>query len=553
MTSAPRDEASFPLWPWVAAFVVHRALVVALAFDGVSFWEETYRLLVAEALRGGWHIGWTDLQADPYNGGSLVFSALAALASSVVAPSLLLLKGVALAWNAAGLALWLRIADRIAGRSAAHLLGFFWLAAPPVFVVFNVVALGSHSDTVTLVGAAWLAMLRYVDDPQRGAAKLALWMSTAGLAVWFGYTAALPLAVGALWAIAAGALPPSRWPLAALAFAAGISPWIAYNAAAGGTMAVVAQTFAGRGAAASRGYVATLADLVAHGTPVALYFRDIGIPGDVKLARDWLQYPYLAIYAGSFAASFAAAGSTMLRRLREGAARGARVQDALLACPELPLLLLFPAFLAVVAASNQEFNDYGTVRWITFRILVPALPSAFLAMALAASRMRAALRAPMLLLAGALAVAGSGQLLADGAELHALREQEARHDGAEAMGHLIVFKHGTAPVFASIVEAMPAELREDAYRGLGFSFACLYGTKRAEAPVAQLTAALRSVPPAWKDVAIAGARAALDAGRPQVAPLPPSPRRDAIAAAIEQAAGAPAPDASRDLAALPRR
>ena len=56
-----------------------------------------------------------DLQADPYNGGSLVFSALAALAGMAVTPSLLMLKAVAVGWNALGLALWMRLAERVAG------------------------------------------------------------------------------------------------------------------------------------------------------------------------------------------------------------------------------------------------------------------------------------------------------------------------------------------------------------------------------------------------------------------------------------------------------
>lgn len=530
MTSTARGrDGSARLWPWVLAFVAHRALVAWLGFDGVYFWEESYRLLVAEALRGGWAIPLHDLQADPYNGGSLVFAAFTALVTSVTGPSLLALKGVALAWNAAGLALWLRVAERLAGRRAAHLLGFFWLAAPPVFLVFNVVALGSHSDTLTLSGLAWLAMLAYVDDPGRSGLRLAAWMAVAGLSVWFGYTAALPLAASALWALAAGALPPRRWPLAAAAFAAGISPWIAYNVAAGGTLDVVAQTFAGTGAAASRGYVATLVDLVVHGVPVALYFRDIGIPGDVKMVRDWLAYPYLAVYAASFA--FVAA--SMLQRVR--ASDGNR-RDAVLACPEAPLLLLFPLFLAVVAASNQEFNDYGMVRWVTFRILVPALPSAFFAMALAAARMRAPLRAGVVALVSLLATVGTVQVLADGRELHARREQEARDTGAEAMGHLIVFKHGTDRVFAPIAAAMPEELQEYAYRGIGFSFTYLYGTKWSEHLAPGLTTALMSVGPMHRGAALYGAREAIRTGLPQVAPLPASQRRDELASAIELAA-----------------
>ena len=100
MIFSSRRRPSFfpaPLAWWVVAFVVHRAIVIAFAFDGVFFWEEAYRLVIAEAIRGGWNIPLSDLQADPYAGGSLVFSALAALAAPVTGSSLVALKGVALA------------------------------------------------------------------------------------------------------------------------------------------------------------------------------------------------------------------------------------------------------------------------------------------------------------------------------------------------------------------------------------------------------------------------------------------------------------------------
>ncbi|MBY0396846.1 MAG: extensin family protein, partial [Thermoleophilia bacterium] len=76
----------------VSAHGTGRAVDIAwFAFDGVYFWEESYRVLVAEALRSGWAIPLQDLQADPYSGGSLVFAALTALASSLAPSSILTL------------------------------------------------------------------------------------------------------------------------------------------------------------------------------------------------------------------------------------------------------------------------------------------------------------------------------------------------------------------------------------------------------------------------------------------------------------------------------
>ena len=521
------------LW-WVAAFVLHRAAVIAFAFDGVFFWEEAYRLLVAEALRGGWNIPLHDLQADPYAGGSLVFSALAAVVTSVTGSSLVALKGVALAWSALGLWLWLLAADRVFGRTVAHALGFVWLAAPPIFVVFNVIALGSHSDTVTLSGLQLLLMYRYLDDPGRAGSRLVAWMAAAGLGLWFSYASALPIAAFTTYALLAGALPPRRWPAAALGFAVGFSPWIAYNLASGGSLDVVAKTFTGGDPA--RGYLANLLDLTVHGTPVALYFRDIGIPGDVKVSRDFFSYPYLAVYAVSWAAMML---SPLLRiaraAARAGASRLAAVRAVIADCPELPVLVLFPLFLMVIAASNQQFNDYGVVRYITFRILVPALPSLFFAVALAASRARGPLRGAVFVAYAATALVGSGQLLADGNNGREAREAEARDFGAEAMGHLLVFKHGTEPVFRERIDALPPELRARAWRGVGYNLTALYGTDRRDSPSSELTAALSAADPAYRTSVIEGARLAVGPGLFQVAPRVVASHREELVAAIDRA------------------
>jgi hypothetical protein len=309
-------------------------------------------------------------------------------------------------------------------------------------------------------------------------------------------------------------------------------------------MDVFAKTFA---PAASRGYLATLADLTAHGVPVALYFRDIGIPGDVKVPRAWIAYPWLAIYAASFAAvALRLLGRTRTQLASPAGTALSRVRNAVAACPELPVVALFPVFLLVLAATNQEFNDYGTVRWITFRILAPVVPAMLMTIALAVSRAGAALRVPVLVACVAAGLAGTGQLLVDGSAQRANVEAEARLTGAEAMGHLIVFKHGTEPVAAAVIDAMPVELRERAWRGVGFSFAYLYGTSRASAPVSHLVAALVAIEPEHRAAAIEGARLAVGAGLPQVPALLPSPRRDEVAAAIDVAAQAPVavPDAS---------
>src|SRR5207253_2023013 len=136
--------------------------------------------------------------------------------------------------------------------------------------------------------------------------------------------------------------------------------WIARSIVAGGGLDIVGETFA-RGGDGKAGYLARLVDVTIHGIPVALYFRDIGVPGDVKVPRALLSYPYLAVCAFAWIAAAAAA----LRRTASdsAAALGERVRMS----PELAILAVFPLFLVTIAASNQEFNDYGIVPWFTFR------------------------------------------------------------------------------------------------------------------------------------------------------------------------------------------
>lgn len=522
----PGDAATsrLALLGWVAAFVLHRALVLALGFDGVFFWEESYRLLVAEALRKGWNIPLHDLQADPYSGGSLVISALAALASPVLGTSLMALKIVALAWNALGLGLWLLLADRVFGRRAAHGLGLLWLVAPPIFVVFNLVAQGFHSDTTTLAGLQLLLLYRYLEDPARRRSLLAAWAVVGGFSVWFAYVSVLPLAAGALFALVCGALPLRVWPLAAGAFVVGLSPWLILSLPSGQALDIVAVTFTdSRGDQPS--LLASLFDLVARGIPAALYFRDIGIPGDVKIPRGYFAYPWLAVFGASWI------GVAVSLRRRRGLAQ----------CPELPVLLLFPLFVVVIAASNMEFNDLGTVRFFTFRLLSPALPAAFLTIALAGAILPRAGRVAMLSVCVLTGLAGSGQLLLDGSRQRSALEADARGLGAEAMGHLLVFKHGTSARIEERIDALPEGLRARAWQGAGFNLVCLYTRELREEDAAALGRRLRALGPEARGPAVAGARLALGPGIVQVAPVPESPRREELKAVVDSVAGQTAP------------
>ncbi|HEY2776055.1 MAG TPA: hypothetical protein VGK20_18585 [Candidatus Binatia bacterium] len=528
-----------PLAWWVVAFVLHRAVIVALGFDGTFFWEESYRLLAAVAWKSGWDIPLRELQADPYAGGSLVFAALTAIVTSFTGITLLAVKIVAIAWNAAGLWCWMLALRRIAGHAAAHALGLLWVAAPPVFVVFNTIGLGFHGDTVTVTGLELLLMLRWLEVPSTS--RLLLWTIVGGLGVWFCYTSAVALAVMLVFAVAAGALSPQYWPLATAGFAIGLAPWLAYQAspgaAPGASLGIVGETFASPAAAgAGPGYFARLWDLVIHGMPVALYFRDIGIPGDVKLGRAWLEYPWLAVYATAFAIVVASSWRTLARGARSMKLLAARAAGH----AELAVALIFPLFLVVLAASNQQFNDYGVVRFFTFRLVVPALAGALATIAIAAALVSRPMRAVLLGACVLLGTIGTVQVAWDGNTSRAALDEDALGMGAEVMGHLVVFRHGTDPLIPTIIDALPENLRARAYRGVGFSYAYIFATRRKDAPSSHLTLALLSTGADHLRDAVDGAHAALEGGLPQVAPVPESPRRDELRAAVDRAIAAPA-------------
>jgi hypothetical protein len=139
---------------------------------------------------------------------------------------------------------------------------------------------------------------------------------------------------------------------------------------------------------------------------------------------------------------------------------------------------------------------------------------------------------------------GTGQLLVDGNSGLESREAEAGDLGAEAMGHLLVFKHGESfEVFEQRIGALPPQRRESAWRGVGYNLVCLFARNRSSDLASQLTTALLRVDESYRAAALVGAQQAVSVGLPQVAPLSESPRRDELEAAIAaaQAAATAAP------------
>jgi hypothetical protein len=511
---------------WTVAFCAHRAVVLWFGFDGTYYWEETYRLLMGEALADRWPWPLLDVQADPYAGGSLVFAALAAPMVRLIGPSLLGLKIVALVWSALGFVAWTSLVDRWFGRWPAFVLAFLFVCAPPVFVVYNLVAMGSHAEVVTLAGVQLLLAYRFLYGETRGSrAWLFAWALVAGLGTWFTYEAVLPFTVCVALALVAGLLPPRLWPVLAVGFVLGFSPWIVANVVGGAeSLDVLARTFGMRPAATGSGptYAAMLQYLLRTGIPLALRFPTLAFAfgGEWHVRPLFLAHAYFALYV---LAVLAVGIGCVLRA-------GVRPR-ALAARPDMPLLAMFPVFVLVLAASDHVFLPSERVPFFPFRLLVPFLPAVMAVMAIAVGRMPPAPRLVALVVLGCFGGAGIVPALSAGADARPRLTAEARATGAEAAGHLLYYKHPRhLGVIAERIAAMPVELRGAAFRGVGFSLAYHHP---GDEPVTGLTTALASIPIAYRAEALAGARLALDTGLPQVPPRPASARTSELRAALD--------------------
>jgi len=509
---------------WTLVFCLHRAVVLWWGFDGAYYWEETYRLLIAEALWNGWSWPLLDLQADPYAGGSLVFSALTVPVVALAGPSLMGLKLVALAWSAAGLVAWTALVDRWWGRRAAHVFAFLFVAAPPLFVVYNLIAMGSHAEVVTLAGVQLLLGYRVLYGGKDSAGALAAWAAVAGAGVWFTYDAALPFVVCAALGVLNGTLPPRHWPALVAGFLVGFAPWIVTNVLSGGQgLEVVARTFqmgtgTGRSLGAALEYFSYL---LWTGVPLGLRYPDIfaALTGGAP-RRLLLAHLYFALYAAS-----------VVLVLGTGSARQRRARAAITSAPELPLILVFPFLLAILAVSDQVFLEQPRVPFFSFRLLVPFLPAVMAVIALAIPRVPRLAAGPSLALLAVIGTAGTVQALHAGAAARPRHVAEARAVGAQAAGHLLYYKHGPdLALLATRIDAMPRELHGPAWEGIGFSLAYHFPP---DAPAPALVEHAQAVPPAFRSDAVRGMRMALGSGLPQVPPRPLTPNTPNVRAAID--------------------
>jgi hypothetical protein len=226
MNASPDRGMRAPVLVACAATLAVRALVAMSRADEVEL--EVYSGSIAEALLAGMPLDLEQLPVISHARGSVVLGVLAAPLFALLGPRLLALKLLALALGTAKVGLLTALIARAAGRSAAWFAAGLLALLPPAFQMVDVIALGSHADSLLFtLGGLWL-----LAAPDRHARRGPLsWRralaagALAGCGVFFSLQCALALPALALaWGLADRrfALRPASWlfPLAAAACAA---------------------------------------------------------------------------------------------------------------------------------------------------------------------------------------------------------------------------------------------------------------------------------------------------------------------------------------------
>ena len=172
-----------------------------------------------------------DYQHAPYFGGSLVVGILAIPFFALLGPTLVALKLTTLVWNALLVAFTFLILDRFISRRAAWFGGLLAALPPPGYATMSVIAWGSHLELNGLMLAIlWLYLIAYERDTAR-LVPVFLCGVAAGLAVYFGFLAALLIALLIFVRFLSDKLFFARKDalVALLGFVIGFTPWILYN------------------------------------------------------------------------------------------------------------------------------------------------------------------------------------------------------------------------------------------------------------------------------------------------------------------------------------
>jgi hypothetical protein len=169
---------------------------------------ERYSANVAWALLHGLPLDPEQLPIISHLRGSFLFGLALVPIIALVGPQLLALKILAVAVSALTAALAAALARDHLGRVGTFAVVALFVAAPPAYQMVDVLALGSHVDTVPFLLLPLLLVLRLPHDRPARLAAVAAFGASAGFAVLFSYQALVALPAWLL--VYALRQPPSR-------------------------------------------------------------------------------------------------------------------------------------------------------------------------------------------------------------------------------------------------------------------------------------------------------------------------------------------------------
>jgi len=296
--------------------------------------EELHRGTTALELLDGPILGVLDYQFAPFFGGSLVVALLAVPLFALFGPSITTLKLTTLAFGGVAAALLFLILERFVSRRAAWFGGLLFALPAPGYALVSITAFGSHVEGNALALALFYLYLRTWHSSARPGLRSAFLTGlVAGFAVYFGYIVLIAIGVLAAFRLLCDKLFFARRELgaAALGFALGLAPWLAYNVSHGfAGLSIYGRTLGGNAnpKRSDAGFLERVADLAWRAFPDSFFLGALGPAWNVVFALSFVALAAGGVYA---------ARSSLGRVLRAVPARG-------LAPAALHPVLLFAAY-----------------------------------------------------------------------------------------------------------------------------------------------------------------------------------------------------------------
>lgn len=417
-----RAHAARPVrrsWPaWAVALVLvaissaQKMLLVLAPSEHVSpAWveaEELHRGNIAREILEGPLLPLQDFHHAANVGGSVVVGALAAPSIALFGDSIVSVRLVPVLFNAACVLLAFLILERTYGRRAAWIGGLLVALTPPGYSLVSITAWGTHHEGNALSLACvllYLGLRRGRDGSPRepGVVRASALGLVAGFATYFGYTSLLALGALAVFELLHDKLFfARRWfAAAAVGYALGFLPWIAYNLAHDFSgLSIYGQPLEER--VRPGGMLENLRWFAASFLPESLFFRVVPEPWGRALA---------VATCVALAGAVALAAWSLRRPLRDAARALVRVRAPRPLAAGIVFLLYLPLF--AVAIASFDVGQWGSPTGIAHdgRYATPLYPFVALAAGVGLGQLA---RRGRVARAAALAIAGS-VLLASGA------------------------------------------------------------------------------------------------------------------------------------------